>query len=261
MLSPSLQSKSAGMDIFLFVALPYMALVLAILGGIYRFHKARYTYSSLSSQILENRNLFWGSVPWHYGITLILLAHLFAALFPGAAGFSWWRDPAAGAGIDGDGAGIFTLFGLVVLIVRRLPRIAGAGSHLLYGWRASVRPPGSSGHRRAYRDLQPLGRRVVPAYGRSLVLVAGCSAPDMSTVADLPPFVKLHFVTGSLSFFCFRSAALSIWSCFRSATLAAPSGGDLESPPTARSYLECSSMSEKTLVEASPAEIREDGDF
>ena len=36
------------------------------------------------SQLLENRALFWGSVPWHYGITLILLAHLIAWLLPGA---------------------------------------------------------------------------------------------------------------------------------------------------------------------------------
>ena len=61
------------MDAFLFIALPYVALVLAIGVGIYRYFINRYTYSSLSSQILENRKLFWGSVPWHYGITLILL--------------------------------------------------------------------------------------------------------------------------------------------------------------------------------------------
>ena len=64
------------MDTFLFIALPYVALVLAIGVGIYRYVTNSYTYSSLSSQILENRKLFWGSVPWHYGITLILLAHL-----------------------------------------------------------------------------------------------------------------------------------------------------------------------------------------
>src|SRR5574340_1312577 len=77
---------AAGMNDFLFIGFPYIAFVLAILGGIYRFHARRYSYSSLSSQLLENRRLFWGSVPWHYGITLILLAHLFAGLFPQAAG-------------------------------------------------------------------------------------------------------------------------------------------------------------------------------
>ena len=62
--------EDGAMDAFLFIALPYMALVLAIGVGIYRYVTNRYTYSSLSSQILENRKLFWGSVPWHYGITL-----------------------------------------------------------------------------------------------------------------------------------------------------------------------------------------------
>ena len=43
-----------------FIAFPYVALVLAIGVGIYRYFKKRYTYSSLSSEILENRKLFWG---------------------------------------------------------------------------------------------------------------------------------------------------------------------------------------------------------
>ena len=53
------------MDAFWFIAFPYLALVLAIGVGIYRYHANRYSYSSLSSQLLENRKLFWGSVPWH----------------------------------------------------------------------------------------------------------------------------------------------------------------------------------------------------
>ena len=60
------------MNALFFIALPYVALVLAIGGSIHRYRTSRYTWSSLSSQILENRRLFWGSVPWHYGITLIL---------------------------------------------------------------------------------------------------------------------------------------------------------------------------------------------
>src|ERR1039458_6378237 len=40
---------------------------------------------SLSSQLLENQHLFWGSVSWHYGITLILAAHVLPWLFPRAA--------------------------------------------------------------------------------------------------------------------------------------------------------------------------------
>jgi nitrate reductase gamma subunit len=109
------------MDGFFFIALPYVALVLAFGVGIYRYIFNRYTYSSLSSQILENRKLFWGSVTWHYGITLILLAHLLAAFLPGVA--EW----ILGGNIrrfvlelTGIALGLYTLFGLIVLIARRL---------------------------------------------------------------------------------------------------------------------------------------------
>jgi len=67
----------------LFVGLPYTTVAVAVLVGIYRYRTDRYSYSSQSSQFLESRVLFWGSVPWHYGILIILLAHLLALVFPG----------------------------------------------------------------------------------------------------------------------------------------------------------------------------------
>src|SRR6476469_7088291 len=74
---------SIRMTTVLFVVFPYVAVFLAIFGGIYRYFSNRFSYSALSSQMLESRQLFWGSVSWHYGIVLILLAHLLAFLFPG----------------------------------------------------------------------------------------------------------------------------------------------------------------------------------
>ena len=70
-------------DTILFVAFPYVAVVLAIWGGVHRYRHDRFSYSTLSSQLLENRSLFWGSVPWHYGIVIVLLAHLLGFLVPG----------------------------------------------------------------------------------------------------------------------------------------------------------------------------------
>lgn len=69
-------------DFVLFAAFPYVAILFAIVMGIYRWFTNRFTYSSLSSQFLENRQLFWGSVAWHYAIIIILLAHIIALLFP-----------------------------------------------------------------------------------------------------------------------------------------------------------------------------------
>ena len=111
---------------FFFNGLPYLAITIAVIGTIYRVRAARFSYSSLSSQFLEGRKLVWGSVPWHAGILVILLAHLFVLVAPGA-----WRAlvtprPALLA-VEGLGMALawLSLIGLALLMVRRLldPRI------------------------------------------------------------------------------------------------------------------------------------------
>lgn len=109
------------LDTVLFVVFPYVAVVLAVVVGVYRYARNRFSYSSFSSQFLENRQMFWGSVPWHYGISLILLAHLLAALFPGAWG------ALLGAPlrlyvleITGMALGLMTVVGAMVFLWRRM---------------------------------------------------------------------------------------------------------------------------------------------
>src|SRR5215472_15806753 len=109
------------MNEVLFVAFPYVAVVLAIWGGVYRYRRDRFSYSTLSSQLLENRTLFWGSVPWHYGIVVVLVAHLTGFLIPGI----WQRLTAMPATLYtiellGYAFGLTALVGLCVLFVRRL---------------------------------------------------------------------------------------------------------------------------------------------
>jgi len=107
-------------DIVLFAVFPYLAIVVAIAGGVYRYRTNRFSYSTLSSQLLENRKLFWGSVPWHYGIIVVLLAHLVGFLVPGMWA-SITSAPAALYTIEmvGFAFGLAALVGLCVLIVRR----------------------------------------------------------------------------------------------------------------------------------------------
>ena len=107
-------------DIILFVAFPYVAVALAIVVGVQRYRTNRFSYSTLGSQILENRTLFCGSVPWHYGIVVVLLAHLIGFLIPGIWA-SITSDQAALYTIEmiGFAFGMAALFGLCVLMVRR----------------------------------------------------------------------------------------------------------------------------------------------
>lgn len=66
----------------LFVMLPYVALFIFFVGTIMRYRKAPFTYSSLSSQFLENNQHFWGVTALHYGIITILFGHLMGLLIP-----------------------------------------------------------------------------------------------------------------------------------------------------------------------------------
>ncbi|MGI9100978.1 MAG: respiratory nitrate reductase subunit gamma [Terriglobales bacterium] len=70
------------LNLLLFAVLPYMALLIFFLGTIMRYRKAPFTYSSLSSQFMENERHFWGVVAFHYGIIMILFGHLVGLLIP-----------------------------------------------------------------------------------------------------------------------------------------------------------------------------------
>jgi nitrate reductase gamma subunit len=109
------------MNDFFYGIFPYLAFSLALAGGLYRYFADRFSFSSLSSQFLESGALFYGSIPWHYGIGLILLAHLLGGLFPTASAFLL-RGPArlfAGE-LIGISLGLLALLGMVFLIIRRL---------------------------------------------------------------------------------------------------------------------------------------------
>lgn len=198
------------MDAFFFIAVPYVALVLAIFGGFYRFYARRFSYSSLSSQVLENRRLFWGSVSWHYGITLILLAHLFAGLFPGAAAYLL-GGPIRLMVLEftGMALALYAIFGILVLIVRRLPtdslvrHVTSLMDGVLLGFLLLQSITGASIALFDRWGSQWYLKTAVPWFW-SLVRLQ----PDYSTVAFLPGFVKFHFVFGFLVILLFPFSRL-----------------------------------------------------
>jgi nitrate reductase gamma subunit len=105
----------------LFVGFPYAALLLAIAVAVVRWRRAPFTVSSISSQLLESRKLFWGSIPFHWGIVLILTGHLFVLFLPSTV--QWWNGVPIRLyllEITGVALAVWTLFGIFVLIYRRI---------------------------------------------------------------------------------------------------------------------------------------------
>lgn len=104
-----------------FVILPYISIFVAIVVTIYRAIYRPFSISSLSSQLLERRQLFWGSIPFHWGITIILLGHLLALLVPGS--LIWWNSVPVRLyllELTGFTLALWTLAGLLVLGLRRV---------------------------------------------------------------------------------------------------------------------------------------------
>lgn len=103
-----------------FVILPYVALAIAIVVTLYRSIYRPFSISALSSQLLERRQLFWGSISFHWGITIILVGHLVAILIPQSI-VLWNAQPLRLYLLEltGIGLGIWATAGLLILIWRR----------------------------------------------------------------------------------------------------------------------------------------------
>ncbi|MCP5464639.1 MAG: respiratory nitrate reductase subunit gamma [Deltaproteobacteria bacterium] len=108
------------LDFILFATLPYVVIAIELIVSIKRYFSNQYKFSSLSSEFLESKKLFWGSVPWHYGIIVVLLGHIFAFLFP-AEILAWNQQPVRLIVLEVSALifGLLAFIGLVMLIYRR----------------------------------------------------------------------------------------------------------------------------------------------
>ncbi len=109
------------LDQLLFAVLPYVAFFVFFFVTIQRYRSRSFTYSSLSSQFLENKQHFWGLVPFHYGVIAVLGGHVIAFLIPGQV-LLWNSRPLRLYILEISGLifGLLTLVGLISAIVRRL---------------------------------------------------------------------------------------------------------------------------------------------
>ena len=187
-------------DEFLFGVVPYVVVTLAIVVGIARWRTAPFTVTSLSSQLLESRKLYWGSISFHWGLSLILLGHLLALIVP--RGFELWNGEPLRLyllEITGLALALWAGFGVGVLIWRRLssPRVRRVTTPMDTVVLAIIGIQIATGIWIAigYRWGSYWGTGVFVPYVRSLLRFQ----PDVTYVAPLPLALKLHV----LSFFAF----------------------------------------------------------
>ncbi len=103
-----------------FVVFPYISVTLFISITVYRSVFRPFTVSSLSSQLLERKYLYWGSIPFHYGVVPILIFHLLALVFP--KGLLLWNAVPIRLyllEISGFALGLWSVAGVIILLVRR----------------------------------------------------------------------------------------------------------------------------------------------
>jgi len=181
------------MDLILFGVFPYVAVALAVAVGIYRYAIDRYSWSSQSSQFLESKALYWGSVPWHYAILLILLAHLLALFFPSGWAVLLGRPVRLYfLEVTGLALGVTTVIALALLLVRRAmdARVAVVTSRIDWLLLVLLLVQVVSGVMIAF-SLRWGGvwylHTAVP-WLRSLFILQ----PDVQYLAVLPGVVKLH---------------------------------------------------------------------
>ncbi|MFC5720876.1 respiratory nitrate reductase subunit gamma [Streptomyces gamaensis] len=109
-------------DTLLWVVLPYLSLTVFVLGHIWRYHYDKFGWTTRSSQLYERRLLRIGSPLFHFGILLVLLGHIGGLLVPKnwteAAGISEHSYHVTAVAL-GTAAGVCTLGGLAILVVRR----------------------------------------------------------------------------------------------------------------------------------------------
>lgn len=105
---------------FFFIGLPYAALTVLLVGSVFRYFQFGFKVSSLSTQFLESRELYYGSRPFHWGVIFLFFGHAVAFLFPRSV-VLWDSVPLRLIILEVTALGfaILALFGLVMLIQRR----------------------------------------------------------------------------------------------------------------------------------------------
>lgn len=187
------------LDLFAFAVLPYVALFTFLLVTIERYRRAPFTYSSLSSQFLENGQHFWGLVSFHYGILALFVGHLIGFLLPRQV--LWWNSRPARLYLLELSAlvfGLTTLIGLCGAIHRRMFTSKARMVTTFADWviLAQLAVQVAAG---VYISVfHPWGSSWFAASASPYLLSIFKFNPNVSYLATLPWAVKLHIVNAWL---------------------------------------------------------------
>ncbi|KAA3612551.1 MAG: respiratory nitrate reductase subunit gamma [Calditrichaeota bacterium] len=191
----------AVLDNFLFVGLPYASLLIFLVGTIYRYKATKFNYSSLSSQFLEGGNLYWGSVPFHWGILFLFFGHLIAFVIPHSV-LAFNSEPLRLLILEIVAFifGLITLFGLIMLLARRIsnPRLKPVTNWMDITIEGLLITEVILGILVAYtaRWGSSWFAAVLTPYLYSIFLLQ----PDIAAVSAMPLLVKLHIIGAYLIF-------------------------------------------------------------
>ena len=119
--------------VLIFTVFPYLCLTTFVVGHGYRYITDRYAWNARSSEFLEKKSLFWGSVLFHVGIVLTFAGHAGGLLIPQKYYDLFGIDSQthlAIAHLMGEVVGIAALAGCLLLLRRRTTdrRIRAAGT-------------------------------------------------------------------------------------------------------------------------------------
>ena len=192
-------------DYLLWVALPYAASGVFVVGHLLRYRYDQFGWTSRSSQTYENRLLRWGSPMFHYGMLMVIGGHVVGLFIPKP-----WLEFFGvtehiyhlGATWLGTFAAVLTVAGLAILIYRRrltkrVLLVTTVMDKVMYVFLASTILCGTT----ATVLYQIFGggydyRGSISPWIRSLYGFQ----PDPSLMSDVPFFFQLHVLTATTLF-------------------------------------------------------------
>lgn len=183
----------------LFGVLPYIAMVVFFLGTIHRYRAQTFTYSSLSSQLLENKQHFWALVPFHYGIIAVIIGHVIAFALPKEV-LMWNSVPLRLYILEISALifGVSSLIGFAAIVIRRITepkvRVVTTGADWLLYALLLVQIFSGVYVATFYRWGSSWFAAALTPYLWSLIKLN----PDISAISVMPLFAKVHIVNAWL---------------------------------------------------------------